>query len=57
MDWLIQVEAVFAYKHHRDPKSIELVETKLRIGVTHWWRNLQTARVRASFHVSPFGMI
>lgn len=42
---LLQVEVVFDYKQSRDPRRVQLTETKLRKGVMCWWRNLQASKV------------
>lgn len=33
--WLLEVDVVFDYKQFRDPKRVQLTETKLRIGAMH----------------------
>lgn len=48
MDWLLQLESVYHYNQFRYPKKVLLIETKLRKGAMHWWRNLQSSREKAS---------
>lgn len=50
IDWMLQIDAIFSYKHYGDPKRVQLVETKLRKGAMHWWRSVQTERMRAGLH-------
>lgn len=44
LDWLIKVESIFNLKAYGDPKRVQLIETKLQNGATHWWKNLQQER-------------